>query len=206
MINLLPTNDKEDLIFAKRSTTLLRWVVVLIIGLIGVGAISIAGNVYLNYSTDRLRGEIESTNQSLKDQRIDEVRSELDEISSNTKLTTQVLEREVLFSKLLRKIGSAIPANTTLEQLTVDTVEGGLQLQANATDINAATQLQVNLSDPANGVFEQADIESITCSDEVEGNLPCSVTIKALFLEDNPFVFISDSKQSSSPEKGDGSL
>jgi len=83
-----------------------------------------------------------------------------------------------------------------LTGLTITQTQGGVELTAQTTDYSAATQFQVNLADPKNQIFSQADIESITCGggSGTNANYPCSVSIRALFGNDNPFLFINDKK------------
>lgn len=111
------------------------------------------------------------------------------------KLATDVLSREILFSKVLTQLGSVLPAETALQQLQIDDLKGGLTLSAGAENIAAATQIQLNLADPKNQIFEKADIENINC----EGKDPskpyaCIVQIRALFMKDNPFLYIAPNK------------
>jgi Tfp pilus assembly protein PilN len=174
---------------------LLRWIIALAIALVGVGVLVGGGNIYIQYSIRSHSADVEQGKARLSEQKIDEVQARLDDISSSTKLAIQVLSKEILFSKLLRQLGASTPPNTVLQQFQVDKVEGGLSLQALATNVNAATQLQINLEDPANKIFAKADIENITCSNASEGlKYPCTVQVRALFAKDNPYTFIGTSQ------------
>lgn len=197
MINLLPTGVKEDLLYARRNTTLVKWIIALVISIIGIVIIVLAGNIFLQVSINNYSSETTEARDRLQAQKIEETKAQIEEISSNTKLATKVLSREILFSKLLRQLGASIPANNVLQQFQVEEVGGGLTLQAAATDINAATQLQLNLQDPQNKIFEKADIESITCRQTESAKYPCVIQLKALFADQNPFTFIGQTQESS---------
>jgi Tfp pilus assembly protein PilN len=193
MINLLPTEIKEDISYARRNTTLRRWIAISTFALIGVGIIVAGGLILLQQSVNNYSKQVAEARNGLAIQKVEETQKRVDDISANTKLTVQVLSREVLFSKLLRQIGSALPSSTALKALQIDKVQGGVQLNAAATDFNAATQLQINLQDPKNGVFEKADINSITCATgvDIKGALPCDVNLRALFSKNNSYVYIA---------------
>lgn len=196
MINLLPTRYRENLLFARRNTTLRGWVTALIIVLIGTFLIVAGGFLYLQNEVRQQSKALAASQANLKAQDIDGTRQQLDSISSNTKLILQVLEREILFSKLLRQLGSILPANTALQQIEIDEVQGGIALQAGASNIETATQLQVNLEDPSNKIFQKADIENINCSEPTEGSpYPCTVTLRALFSDDNQYKYITSGDQ-----------
>lgn len=198
MINLLPPNIKEDILYARRNTRLLRWSVMFVIVFVGVGLIVGFGGLYLRQSTQAYYQQLATTTQQLKDQKLDETQQRVQEMSNNIKLALQVLSREVLFSKLVQQIGAAMPADTTLTALQINKLQGGIDLSAQAVDYNTATQIQVNLQDPANQIFAKADIQNITCNSNGTGTFnkkyPCQVQIRALFATNNPFLFINNNK------------
>jgi len=120
------------------------------------------------------------------------IQKRVEDISGSLKLVVQVLSREILFSTLIRQIGSAIPAKASLTGLSISKVTGGIDLTAIASDYDTATQVQVNLKDPANKIFDKADIVNVTCTGAAASDpaYPCTVTIRAQFASNNPFLFI----------------
>jgi Tfp pilus assembly protein PilN len=193
---MLPPAYKENIVYARRNRSLLKWSVALIIALAVMGLIIAGGYIFMDQSIKRQSAQSEEARQNLKNEKLEETKARLDEISSNTKLALQVLSREILFSELLRQLGASLPAGTTLQSINIDKIEGGITLKALATDIESATQIQVNLADPENKIFQKADIETINCSSTSGENssaaYPCTVQIRALFAKDNPYVYISD--------------
>lgn len=192
MINLLPTDLKEEYVYARRNTVLRHWALVLLFGLVGVGLITTSGLLYMQHSIDRNSRQVAQTQAALSDQKLDQTRQHAEDISRSLKLVVQVLSREVLFSKLLTQIGAVTPSNTVLTDLSINGVQGGIEITAIAGDYSSATQLQLNLQDPANQIFSKADIQSITCSaTATDPRYPCTVILRALFATDNPFLFIN---------------
>lgn len=197
MINLLPHKIKQDITYARRNSRLRLWIIVGVLAL-AVAIIIIAGGLlYMQQTINSNNKQLEIARQHLQDQNVEETQKRVAEISNNTKLTTQVLSREILFSKLIKQIGSSLPAGTALTSLEIDEIQGGIQLDAGAADFNAATQIQVNLQDPQKNLFKKADINSISCKDEPGANAPtdslypCSVSLRALFAENNAFVYMT---------------
>ncbi len=197
MINLLPNDIKQDIGYARRNARLRLWIISSLIAFAGMGAIIGGGFLYLQQSTSSYSKQLEVAQQNLQAQDVSQTQKRVEEISSNTKLTTQVLSREILFSKLIKQIGSTLPAGTALKSLEIDKVQGGIQLNAGAVDYNAGTQIQVNLQDPKNGVFEKADINSIKCGlvqsaqEPTATFYPCEVELRALFSKNNSYVYIA---------------
>jgi Tfp pilus assembly protein PilN len=192
MINLLPPDIKSSYDYASRNVHALRWLVAFAIALVGLGAIGTTGFIYMQHLSKDYQSQISMKESSLKQQKLDETQKAAKDISSSLKLAVNVLSNEVLFSELLKQLGSVTPNNVRLSSLNISQTTGALDITAASTDYKAATQLQVNLADPANKIFSKADIVNISCaSGDGSSSYPCTVTIRALFAKDNPFLFIN---------------
>lgn len=193
MINLLPPDIKEQYIYGRRNLTLRRWAIALGLGVGGVIVITFGGLFLMQKSILTYRKQVATSQQSLKDQQLDATRKHAAEISADIKLSVDVLSHEVLFSQLLSQIATVIPPNTSLTDLNISQTQGGIELKAVSADYTSATQLQVNLQDENNKIFSKADIQSITCGNSNDPRYPCQVTIRALFSQNNPYLFINKS-------------
>lgn len=201
MINLVPTSMNQSYTYARRNRTLVRWVIAFGIGLIGIVAVTAAGLFYLDYQVRAYQQQVEDTKQQLAVQELGKTQARVTEISSSVKLANQVLSKEILFSKLLQEIGGVIPPGTALQNLNITSdLGGGIDLQFAAVDYQTGTQVQVNLTDERNKIFEKADIQTISClSEDSDPNqpkdYPCQVTIRALFAKDSPYTFTHTEKK-----------
>lgn len=196
MINVLPPDIQQSMVYGRRNRQLTRWVLATIVGIVGIGIVVIAGFFYINFQTNAYAKEVERNKASLIEQNLEETQARVEEIDGSVKLALDVLSREVLFSKLIRGIGAAMPPGSALQNLSIGDVEGALDLQAIAFDYETASQVQVNLADPKNEIFEKADIVSIACNsesgDDASSDYPCQVNIRALFSKNSPYLFSSN--------------
>ncbi len=205
MINLLPPDVKENIVYSRRNTRLRHWTVALFVGIAGIVGTVVAGQIYLQQSINSYAAQVSGGNENLKKQNIDETQKQVQGLTDSLKLVTQVLQRQILFSKLLAQIGGTLPSGTILSNLSINKVQGGLDLQAAAVDYETATQVQLNLQDPKNKIFEKADIINIQCatsqssSSPVQSQYPCTVQIRALFAKNNSFSFINSASGSAKP-------
>lgn len=201
MISLLPPEYKQNFLYAKKNSVLRKWIIVLSLSLIGCVLIIAGGYIYLDHTIKNEDKRVQAGFQALQDDDLEGTKTRLEEISSNTKLIVQVLSKEILFSKLIKQLGASLPANTTLKQIQIDGIDNGITLSAIAKDIDSAAQIQTNLADPENKIFEKADIESIVCVDPEAAqttsgvgaenpDYPCTVQLKALFTKNNEFLYI----------------
>lgn len=192
MINLLPPETKRDYRYARLNVTLRRWAIMFVIAFIGLGIIATYGLVSLHRSTVDYSHKIASTQALFKQEDYEGTQKQVRDISNNFKLVVKVLGQEVLFSELLKQIAADIPNNANLTSLNINQSQAAIDITANATDYNTATQVQVNLADPQNKIFSKADIESISCgANATNAKYPCTVNIRALFASNNPFLFIN---------------
>jgi Tfp pilus assembly protein PilN len=195
MINLLPPETKQAYHYARRNRTLIHWVTAFALTLVGGALLAGGGYMYLNQSINNTTQQIADSNQQLAKQNLGAVQKQVTTISNNLKLAVQVLSKEILFSKLLKQLASVTPNDAILTNLSITQTQGGVDITAETTNYQAATQLQLNLADPSNKIFSKADIVSITCanaSGAAASKYPCSVAIRALFATDNPFLFTND--------------
>jgi Tfp pilus assembly protein PilN len=164
-----------------------------LVALVGLGAITTYGLLKLQQSTTHYNNQIASTQKLFQQEDFAGTQKQVQNISSSFRLVVKVLGQEVLFSELLKQIAATIPPNANLTSLNINQTQGGIEIAADATNYNTATQVQVNLADPANKIFSKADIENISCNsaNAVNPRYPCTVNIRALFSPNNPFLFIN---------------
>lgn len=203
MINLLPPATKQNFEYARRNTRLLRWITRFGLAIAGIAVVVLSGLMYMNRSITALNSQIALSQEQLKTAKLEETQKKVEDMTGSLKLVVTVLSKEILFSKMIQKIGGAMPPNTVLTALSINKVQGGIDLQAQATDYTTASRIQVNLSDPKNQIFTKADINSITCtkdttSSALDTKYPCKVAIRAEFGTNSQFYFINNSVKAGS--------
>lgn len=198
MINLLPPEVKSSYNYSRRNVGLRRWLILFSLALVGLGAIITFGLLSIQQSTTRYQKQIAATEDLFKQEKFAETQKQVKDIDSSFKLVVKVLGNEVLFSQLLQQIAVAVPAKASLTGLTINQSQSALDISATAADYATATQIQVNLSDPANKIFSKADIVSISCNSQGgavaaagQSVYPCNVSIRALFSANNPYLFVN---------------
>lgn len=198
MINLLPPELQSSLKYTRKNSQLRRWALSMTLLLIIMVVTLFGGLIYLRQTSRSLAKQIETSKSQLQIQDQENIQKNVEDLSSTLKLVAQVLSREVLFSKLLKQVGSVMPSGSILTSLSINQLSGGLDLQAKASDYQTATQVQLNLADPKSLLFEKVDIINVQCqtiasADPVANRYPCTIQLRALFNKTNPFLFISAS-------------
>jgi hypothetical protein len=193
MINLLPPDLKSSYAYARRNVTLRRWLLICAVALVGIAGITTFGLASIQQSTNQYEKQIAASEATLKAEQYTLTQQRVKDMGNNFQLAVKVLSQEILFSQLLKQIGTIMPAKSSLTDLTISQTTGGLDITADAADYTTATQVQVNLADPNNKIFSKADLVSIVCDSKsaIPKPYPCTVSIRALFGPDNPYLFIN---------------
>lgn len=197
MINLLPTDLKQDYRYARRNVKLVKWAISFVAATLGLVIITGAAWVLMNNAIGTYNSQAASTDAALARQDVAGTEKQVTDISNNLKLMVSILSKEILFSQLLARLGNITPPKVILTGLSISQTESAIDITAQTTDYSAAAQLQANLSDPTNQIFSKADIVDISCAkgaSVVNPNYPCTANIRALFKANNPFLFINASK------------
>ncbi len=192
MINLLSSQERQALIYARRNTKLLKLAIGIVIVIVVMLVMWGAGYLYLSTTISSYNKDIDQKRASLKAQKLEETEKRIADFSGSLKLIEQVLAKQVLFSELFKQVGAIMPQGTILSSIEVSKIEGGIDLVANARNYESGTQVQVNLQDPNNKLFQKVDLVSVTCAQENDA-YPCTVSIRALFADKNPFLLINKS-------------
>lgn len=197
MINLMPSDAKSAVMYARLNLRLLHWTIGCLMIIVAMGATVVLGGFYIDSAKDNLSTSIEQTKSTIATQKLDKVQEQAEGISDGVKLIVQVLSKEVLFSKLLQQIGGLMPAGATLGDISLtNTVTGAIDLTANAVDYQSATQVQLNLQDPKNNLFDKVDTTSLSCTDTSQSasasKYKCQILVRALFKPTAAVTFLAN--------------
>lgn len=204
MINLLPPDVKNSYRYARGNVLLRKWVVYCSFALIGLAVIATYGMLTIHQSSRQYTKEIAVAEASLKKQDYTGTQKRVEEISGSFKLVVKVLGQEILFSQLIQKIAATIPTGANLTGLTISQDQKAIDITASTKTYSQAAQVQVNLADPKNNIFSKADIINISCTSKTDASsptnqYPCTVNIRALFSNNNSYLFINSKGTKAKP-------
>lgn len=197
MINLLPPQYASQLHYGRRNASLRHWLIAGLLACAALILIIVFGLIYIDQQSKDLRQSLADSEQQLKIQNLTKVQKEAEELSGNIKTINQVLKREIRFSDLIQEIGKVMPPGTVLSSLTLNKLNGAIDLSISAKDHASAARIAANLSDPQNKIFEKVDIINIICTSGTDV-YKCKGSFKALFSETLPNRFLNVPESSKS--------
>lgn len=158
MINLIPSDLKQDRMYGRRNRTIVGYC----FGVIVIGAI-IVSITFFNMSyvaADDARIRSEMVQRNLEAAKLEAGQKDVDKIASQINTIDKLYSGEIKFSELIPKIGNLLPNGAVLNGLTLT---GGktspLQLDIDILSQDLAATFQQNLVN--SDIFEAADISAI---------------------------------------------
>lgn len=161
MINLLPSQVKEAMRYARLNIVLVQYVILTVCVALALGIVMFFGLRIISQDERSLNMSIEE-----KDRQVAELRPDLqkaEQLSSTITTVASLLDSEIRFSVLLNEIGAVMPtgARLTSLELTGDAA-APLSLTAELDSESLAPVLQQNLINSA--LFAGADIQQIVAA------------------------------------------
>lgn len=198
MINLLPPEVKQEITYGRRNNVLVRWIVAVIIVIAGIGFMTIFGLFYINQNVKSQQKVAKIAQQSIDNRNLEATKNELQSLSDKIKTIVQILNRQLLFSKMLTTIGGILPGGAVLSDINLTTSDLAIDLSLATIDRAAATQAFININDPKNNFFDKADLVSIICEGTGSKKYPCTARIRVTLKNDSSFYFLNSVKTNGS--------
>lgn len=188
MINLLPPESKQEIIFGRKNKALVGWIIAMFVLLLSIVVISVVGRFYIISNVDNLNKEITDTKQRISDQNLETRQAEITGFANNLNTVTNLLKDQLLFSKIITTLGEILPSGVTVLNIDFRSTDSTLKLQLTGADEKAVTQGFINISSASNKLISTADLESVDCT----GQGSCVATVTVLLNKDSEFYFLND--------------
>ena len=182
MINLLPTEDKRQLQAARSNTLLVRYNLFLI-GAVLFMMMAI-GFIYFYLNNAKAAAETNISENQSKVASFAPVEKEATEFRSNLATAKQILDREVVYTKVILEISHLMPAGTILDNLTLDSSTFGkpATIVAKAKTYNSA--LSIKDAFQKSNLFSDVHFESVTINDSDTSGYPMTVNLSITIKKD----------------------
>ena len=197
MINLLPYDYKEQILYARKNRQLVKWSVALGIAMLIVIAVSAVGTIFL-YKTTKDYEKIVATNKaSLEEKNLEAEYKQMENLSANFKTVVDIASQQLIYSRILKAIAPLLPPDTELNGLELTQGQQGVEIKINGASQETLTQAFINLSAKNNGIFDKADFNNVSCKDvsptggSGDQKYPCTASVKGLLAKNSAFYFIN---------------
>lgn len=168
MINLLPPKRLLNIKIARSNTVLRRYVELILIGMVIVGAAVIAAYYFLNTQQSNVKNTLTTNQEKLSE--LSKVQKEAEELSATVNTISGLLSRNVKFSEMLTRIGGTMPDGAVLTglQFSIENTNAPLTISAEVENEERAAVLRNNLL--TSGLFKTVNIKSINLIKQAESS------------------------------------
>lgn len=174
MINLLPDTSKSEIQAARTNITLLNYMLILGLGIVFLGFISVA--VYFVLIGTKNGAEALITENTSKTTAYGSVQAQADSLRAGLSSAKSLLDKETVYTKVLTGIASAMPSGTVLQSIALTPAAFDtpmtLQFYAKSTD----DILKLKESFQASPLFTNVSFQSLSTSTGASG-YPVSASI-----------------------------
>lgn len=179
MINLLPPNDKKQILAGLSNTLIARYCISSL--LLALPLLLLLIGVYILMANARMNAESTIAEGTAKSSQYADIKSQSQEFSNNLSIAKNILDKEVRYSKIAVAIAQALPAGMSLENINLDAKSFGQPITLNVAggSYEDAVKFKGLLSEST--TFQDVHLQSVT---QQEGG---GVTI-ALSVVINPEV------------------
>lgn len=186
MINLLPPSVKEDITFGRKNRVLLGWIGALGIVIFIVLSLTLFGNFYIKSSANSVWSNVDEAKGRIKDQNLEKIQQSAEIFGTNLETVVKLLKDQLLFSKLIKTIGSVLPDQVILREINFESKDSTMQLYLQGPSEQAVTQAFINISSDQSKLFSKADLVGVDCSEF------CTAEVVVLLNKDSEFYFLND--------------
>ena len=175
MINLMPDNAKKEIRSARANVVLARYIVVILLAF-GFLVLLLAGSYVVLTQTKLSAEQLIQANDNKADV-YNTTKAQVDGLATSLSEARNILDQEVLYSKVLMNIGQQMPAGTVLENITLDTASftgAPVTIKAFAKTTNDAVALREKFQSAP--IFSNVNFNSVTDSAGIPG-YPVSVSM-----------------------------
>jgi len=191
MINFLPPEEKEYIIYGRKNKVLLSWISAFTGVLLAVLLLTVGGSFYIKNEANIYVQKAEEASSRIKNEKLEVAQKDAEAFSANLDTVMQIFKDQLLFSKIIKSIGAVLPNGVTLKEINYDSKESTMSLDIIAPTEYDATQAYINISSKENKLFTKADLVQVQRTDD-EG---FTANIVAQINKDSEFFFLNDVSQ-----------
>jgi Tfp pilus assembly protein PilN len=196
MINLLPPDLKQAMRFGRMNRLLIRWISACGAAVLALLVIVYGGFLYIQLVEKDTLLRKQALEERIQNEKLNIATREYTALSNSTKTVLQLFQRQVLFSKLIQKIATVLPAGVSLKDINLSEKDTALTLNFTLPSKESSIVLQSNLQNPENELFVKADLISTSCSAQISGAVQCGAQIRVLLSDTSEYLLYSPKAKS----------
>lgn len=174
MINLLPDDAKRQIKAGRTNVVLVRYIIFLMFAVLFLVVISVA--VYLLLMNNKATAEQAIKVDSSKDSSYLSVQAQADSLRANLATAKSILDSEIVYSKVITGIASALPSGVIIDSLTLDSTKFGVPIELKLRALTTQDALKLKTSFQNSSLLSNFKLGSLS-SDGSNSSYPVTANI-----------------------------
>lgn len=179
MINLLPYDLKKQLKAARANSSLIKYLLVLILALIFLIAIFVTYYFILENSRPApisVTTNTTQTNQTSNTSEYDQARVQATKISNDLQTAKSIMDRQISYSTLLTEIAKILPSGTIVDKLDLNSESlNNLNLKIYAKTPDASNTIKSTIE--SSSIFSNYNLKSVKSDTTNPAGYPSTIEI-----------------------------
>ena len=159
MINLLPPEHREYIIYGRRNAQLLNWLYALVFGILVLALVALVGRLTIQTAKNQALEQKNSISMMLSDQSLVSTEDEYSDYVSGMTAVNKLYQRQILYSRLLRKMATLLPPGASLTNISLAEKDRAINLDFTSSVDGLGPTIHINLLNQGEQIAEQTRVQ-----------------------------------------------
>ena len=182
MINLLPNDEKREILAGRTNRLLVRYNILLVI--VMIMTLAAFGFVWLYLENIRTSSQEKIEQNEISSRQLLNKQQSINTFRANLNTAKTILDKQINYSTILLKVASTIPSGVVLDELTLDPSTIGKPTVLNARARSEAALLKLKESFSESSFYSDAHFDTITRTASDNDKYPYHVTMTVTFTQE----------------------
>jgi hypothetical protein len=145
MINLLPTDYKENIQYGRKNSKVLSWLTAVIFGIVILLLTALVGQLTIRASIAQVSSQKTDLENKLKDSSAAKTEASYNDFITGISNVKKIYQQQILYSRLIRKLGTLLPPGTKLTTISLADKDRAINLNFSNDEPGLGPTIQINL-------------------------------------------------------------
>jgi Tfp pilus assembly protein PilN len=146
MINLIPTDFKENIDYGRKNQRILQWFQAAIFGIIILLVVAAVGRLTIQTAKNQVIVQKESVTLDIEQTNLNEVGDEYSTFTLGLSNVRKLYQRQIIYTRLIRKLATLLPPGSSLTSISLTDTDRAINLDFNNTQDGLGPVIQTNLT------------------------------------------------------------
>lgn len=155
MINLLPPDHREYIEYGRKNRRIISWLSALLFGIVILFAVALVGRLTIQTAKNQAVSQKEATQAMIDDSNLGQIEKEYSDLVTGLSSARKVYEKQILYSRLIRKLATLLPPGTSLTTISLTDKDRAINLNFDNQVDGLGPVIQTNLLNQGDQIADE---------------------------------------------------